>query len=498
MHPIRRTVIACSLILFAVAAPCTLAQSSVSAGASSAPVDGSRAEEQTTQLQSAPLPGPKYLNLRYDEDFSYLDGEPGSYVEDFFNPIKNIRLDNDWRLSIGGEFRFRMESSTNAAYGAIAEPTQDNVQLYRMYTHFDLKYRDAARVFLQLGSALIGDRERPTRAIDENRFAVQQLFVDLKPFGDGTPLTLRVGRQDLQYGNQRFVSPLDWANTRRRFDAVKLFWTAETWQFDVFYAKPVIVRAEHPDRYEEDLDFYGAYFTYTGVDRHGVDVFFFALDDTSNRTNPNGASGDMSRYTLGGRFWGKNGNWDYEAMLAGQWGTWAGDTIHAWAWTVDGGYTFAERPWQPRVGAAFDFASGDSNPRAGSTAGTFDQLFPLGHAWLGLIDVIGRQNINAFNLNLTAWPVPKKVNARLAWHTFWLNAKEDFQYNAGGAPGRRDPTGNSGREVGQEFDLTVLWKIDRQSALLFGYSHFWDNDFIVNTGSSEDPDLLYVQYSYKF
>lgn len=497
-NPNRRHLMTHLLILFAIATPKTLAQPSPLTKKDAAESDGARDEVRMSPSAKDTVPGPKYFNLRYDEDFSYLDQGHGSHVGDYFDPVKHIPLSEDLRLSLGGEFRFRMESSTNVAYDAVADPTQDNVQLYRMFLHFDLKYRDSARAFLQLGSALIGDRERPTRAIDENRFTIQQLFIDLKPFGDGTPLTLRVGRQELQYGNQRFVSPLDWANTRRRFDTVKLFWTGDDWRFDVFYAKPVVVRAEQPDRYDEELDFYGAYFTYTGIERHGVDVFFFALDDTRNRTNPNGSSGDVSRYTLGGRFWGKTGSWDYEAMLAGQWGTWAGDTIQAWAWTVDGGYTFTDCRWQPRIGAAFDFASGDSNPRAGSTVGTFDHLFPLGHAWLGLIDEVGRQNINAFNLSLTAWPVPKKVKARLAWHTFWLNAKEDFLYNAGGAPGRRDSTGNSGREVGQELDLTLLWKIDRHSALLFGYSHFWDSDFIVNTGSSEDPDLFYVQYSYKF
>jgi hypothetical protein len=497
MNPVRLRSFALITGLLA-SATCNTSAQTTSAPKNDPKIDVPSQPTGDAPVVSAPLAVPKYLNLRYDEDFSYLDSEPGAYTEDPFDPIKNIRLSDDLRLSIGGEVRFRMESATNVAYDAVRGQTQDNVQLYRTYVHFDLKYRDTARVFLQLGSALIGDRERPTRGIDENRFTLQQLFFDLRPFGDGTPLTLRVGRQDLQYGKQRFVSPLDWANTRRRFDAVKVFWTAADWQLDVFYAKPVVVRPEHPDRYNEEFDFYGAYFTYTGFERHGVDVFFFGVDDTRNRRNPNGNAGDVSRYTLGGRFWGKTGNWDYETMLAGQWGTWAGDPIQAWAWTVDGGYTFAACSWKPRIGAAFDYATGDHNPRSNTSVGTFDQLFPLGHAYLGYLDLIGRQNINAFNLNLTAWPVPKKLKAQVAWHTFWLNAKEDFLYNAGGAPGRRDPLGHSGREVGQEFDLTLLWKIDRHSTMLVGYSHFWDNAFITHTGSSEDPDLFYLQYAFKF
>ena len=111
---------------------------------------------------------------------------------------------------------------------------------------------------------------------------------------------------------------------------------------------------------------------------------------------------------------------------------------------------------------------------------------------------IGRKNINVFNLNVSAWAVPKKVKSRAAYHAFWLNEKDDALYNAGGAATRRDFTGNSGRDVGQELDLTLLWKLDAHSALLFGYSHLWHGGFIIDTGPSEDVDLIYTQYAYKF
>ena len=130
--------------------------------------------------------------------------------------------------------------------------------------------------------------------------------------------------------------------------------------------------------------------------------------------------------------------------------------------------------------------------------GTFDQLFPLGHAWFGYLDLIGRQNITALNFNLSAWPVEKKVKTTLAHHTFWLNANKDAVYNAGGGAVRRDPTGNSGTEIGHELDVTVLWNLDVHSKLLFGYSHFWDSDVIQQTGVSEDADLFYVQYAFTF
>ena len=453
-------------------------------------------EKQTATVQEKPLPGPKYFNLRYDEDFSYLDGEPGSYQEDCFDPIKNIRLGDDWRLSIGGEFRFRMEAETNKAFGA-TEPAQDTFHLYRYMFHADLKYRKLFRVFAQGVAAFDEERDLALRAIDENRWDVHQLFFDLRVLGEELPLTLRVGRQELQYGKERFVSPLEWANVRRRFDGVKLFAKGQRWDAALWYVKPVVVQRKQRDRFNEDYDFYGAYATYKGIPRHGLDLYFFAIDDIGNRVNPNGKAGDVSRYTLGSRFWGKTAGFDYEAELAGQWGRWAGDTIQAWSWSIYGGYTFADVPWKPRLGAGFDWASGDEHPRDGKV-GTFDQMFPLGHAWLGYLDLIGRQNITSVNVNLSAWAVPKKVKTAIAYHAFWPNANEDALYNPGGGVVRRDPTGHSGTEVGHELDVTLAWNIDCHQKVLLGWSHFWDSDFIIKTGSSEDADLFYVQYAFKF
>jgi hypothetical protein len=442
-----------------------------------------------------PLGAPKYLNLRYDEDFCYLDGEPGTYKSDFFDPIKNIHLGDDWRLSLGGEFRFQMESETNKAFGA-TEPANDTFQLYRFMMHADVKYRKLFRVFVQGIEAFEEDRDLALRPSDENEWDLHQLFFDLRFLGENSPWTLRVGRQELLYGSQRLVSPLEWANVRRRFDGVKVFAKMEKWDADFFYVKPIPVRAVQFDDYDEEFDFYGAYTTYKGIPRHGIDGYFFAVDNTGDPRNPNGRSGDKSTYTLGTRFWGKTAGFDYEAEAAGQWGHWGGDVVQAWAVALDGGYTF-DHSVKPRVGAGFDWATGDQDPTDGSVQ-TFDQLFPLGHKYFGYLDLVGRQNVIGPNVNFSVWPIAEKVQSAAAWHYFWLADDSDALYNAAGAPTRRDMTGGSGREVGNELDLTVTWKLDTHSSLLVGWSHFWDAGFIQETGASEDADLIYVQYVLKF
>lgn len=443
----------------------------------------------------APLPGPKLLNLRYDEDFSYLDGNPESYKHDFFDPIKNIHLGDDWRLSIGGEFRFQMESETNKAFGSTVI-ANDTFQLYRFLMHADLRYRKLFRVFVQGIEAIDEQRDLLPRVTDENQWDLQQLFFDLRFLGEDVPLTLRLGRQELNYGNQRLVSPLEWANVRRRFDGVKIFYKSEKWDADFFYVKPVPTRGVHFDDYDEQFDFYGIHTTFKGIPRHGIDAYVFAVDNTNDLRNPNGRLGDKSTYTLGSRFWGKTGGFDYESEVAGQWGHWAGDTVQAWMVALDGGYTLNHKS-KPRFGAGFDWATGDGNP-ADRNIQTFDQLFPLGHKYFGFIDLVGRQNVIGPNVNFSVWPVAEKVQLATALHHFWLARERDALYNAGGVAGRRDPTGRSGDNLGSELDLTLAWKIDVHSSVLLGYSHFWQANFIQETGPSEDADLFYIQYAFRF
>ena len=465
-------------------------------------------EAPVPKTPDAPLQGPKYLALRYDEDFSYLDGDEGTYSPDFFDAIKRIKLGEDLYMSIGGEARVRVNSLTNTAFGS-RSVTQDTNAEHRQFLHLDVRYGEQGklvRFFVQGVNAMIEDNDFGLSPIQENRFDFHQMFIDARVLGEDVPLTLRVGRQELLYGKQRFVSPLDWGNTRRRFDGVKLFWESEDFDVDVFYMRPFSTPTggvdladggnRKPDEYREEQHFYGIYTTYKGIKNHEIDYYVLALRDTGDLRNANGMVGDLSLYAMGGRFGGKTGAWDYDTELTGQWGKAAGQTVHAWSWSTETGWTFEEVPWTPRIAAGFDYATGDDDPTDG-THGTFNQFFPLGHAYLGYLDLIGRQNIVAQNVNLTLKP-HKKVTTRLAWHTFWLDEVRDAIYNAGGGAGRRAPGGGIGHEIGHELDLTVQWQIDVHQSILLGYSHFWDSDAIFGTGVSEDADYVYMRYSFKF
>ncbi len=463
---------------------------------------GEPAAEEPAAKPAKPLPGPRFAPLRFNDDFSYLDGPEGSYTPDVFDPIKRIHLTDDLTLRLGGEIRGRLEAVTHKRYGA-EEPAQDTFFLHRYFYHADVQYRKLLRLYVQGVSAWVEDRDGTPIPIPEDRFDFQQLFADVRFLGEDVPLTLRFGRQELLYGKERLVSTLDWANVPRSWDGAKVFWSDDTWDIDGFYVRPVEKRNRDVDNYDHDVHFFGLYSSYKGIPNHVVDAYFLGLRNDGSYTNANvrvGDIGDLSVYTLGTRFAGKTpvgeGLWDYDTEFAGQWGKASGDTIQAWMGSADTGYTLSVVPWQPRLGIGFDYAGGDDDPYD-DIHGTFNQLFPLGHAYFGYLDQIGRQNLWAQNVNVTVQPLDN-VTGRIAWHTFWTDKNRDALYNVGGAPVRRSVRGGVGDEIGHELDLTVLWKLDPHASVLFGYSHFWDSDFIIRTGPSEDPDLFYIQYRYQF
>ncbi len=478
------------------------AQSNRPVEAPESPTADAQEEVPATEMPAptGPLPGPKFFALSYASDWSYLDGPEGSYEPDLFDPLKNIDLGNDWRLDFGGSIRFRLMGEENKLYGG-RRPTQDTYLLQQYRLHANLRYKDVIRFFIEGIHADAVDRDTPTIGIDQNHIDFNQMFLDFKLFGSESPFMLRVGRQELLYGSQRLVSPLMWANTRRRFDGATLMYRDENWNIDGFYVRPVPVNRSEglenkPDEYNEDQHFFGIYSTYKGWDRHGLDVYYLVLLDSDPQPNSAGLSDHLTLHTFGSRWWGKTGPWDYEAEGAIQLGHHSGDRVCAWMVAVEGGYTFKEVPMNPRVSLGFDWATGDRDPDD-NTHGTFNHLFPLGHKYLGILDQVGRQNIITPHVAVRLEPC-KPVALTVAYHYFWLDSNDDALYNAGGAPGRRDRLGGSGSSVGGELDVKLTWKINVHQAFEFGYAHMWPGSFIKRTGDDDSPDFFYFQYVFNF
>src|SRR5436190_16201285 len=90
------------------------------------------------------------------------------------------------------------------------------------------------------------------------------------------------------------------------------------------------------------------------------------------------------------------------------------------------GYTFPIKEWSPRAYFEFDYASGDR--KRGGGVGTFNQLYPNGHSYLGYIDYIGRQNIISPSAGVAVTPV-HDLTLSLQQYLFWRASDRDGLYN---------------------------------------------------------------------
>ena len=457
---------------------------------------GAATAEKAAPAQDAaptPTPPPNYKIIRAEEDWSKFDP---STSDDFWAPIKHVKLSKDGSVwaSFGGELRARVENWQNFGF---ADDNDDTFLLGRILAHMDLHFGENVRVYVEGKSALSTPRDLPghQRTLDVDELALQGAFVDLRFPSDGVTFTLRVGRQELLFGKQRLVSPLPWSNSMRTWDAARAILEFDRWRIDGFWSRYVGIKKYEFNDWELGSDFYGVYATGKVGDRDkpfDVDAYFLGLNQSS--ATYNGTAGDEERYTFGARFGGTLGDFDFDLESAYQFGQVGSGDVNAWMIAADAGYTFA-CPWKPHLNLGFDYASGDDAP-GDDEVQTFNQLFPLGHAYFGYMDFIGRQNIIDLHSGLSFKPW-EALTVKVDGHLFWRASTDDALYNAGGGVVRAGNLSNES-EVGQEIDLTLIYAVDKHLTLQGGYSHFFPGSFIDDSGPGRQMDWFYFQATYRF
>ena len=454
------------------------------------------------QVCHAPALRRPYKDPMHENDFSYLD-DPDHVSTDFFDRFKRIPLAGCATLDVGGEYWMRFHHEFNRRGRMLGRSNDFLLQRTRVYG--DLRYRGWFRAYVEYIDAT-SELERLTpRPVDENRSDMSGLFADVLLSSDffGGELTVRCGRQHILYGAQRLMTPAWWANVTAPYDGVQLLWNRDDWDVKAFWVRPIPltqhVNNDHnfdsPDQSQQGA---GVYATWREAKDHTVDLFFMWRGESDPRVRAeDGTLGGFQFSTLGARWDARHGNWQWEFEGGYQFGKYSRDTHSAGYLTVMGGYEFARLPWRPQVRVYYDWASGDANPNDGRH-GTFDQWFyPQSHQYLGLFDVIGRKNVDAWNFRLTAKP-HDRVTLRVSYHIFHLDKSRDALYNNFGVPIRRDTTGASGSDVGKEIDVTVHAQLTQHASFLFGYSHLFSGNFLAATGNGDDGRFAYSLFLYRF
>lgn len=437
-----------------------------------------------------------YKGVFYANNFSYLDNP--NYNGPYFigDDLKGMA---DGKLDVGGEYRTRYHHENNMR-GLGLTGRDDAFWLSRLRLFSNYRVTENIRFYGEYLYADSGGEDYAPRPIEENRGEAQNLFFDAKLYDSGAgTVSARLGRQELLFGEQRLISPLDWANTRRTFDGYRLTYASKEFDGDLFYTNPVnrvpaTGGTNQWDSSNNDRSFYGAYLSRKDWDVGTVDAYYLGYDDQQ---------ADFSYHTLGSRLSGSGEYLMYELEGGVQFGDNSNGSNHN-ATFVTGGLgrkmdlCVGGKAWKPTLWAYYDYASGGNSQLVSRGDDGFDHLYPLSHKYLGFMDLFGRRNIHDANIQFST-PMGSRVNLLVWYHYFFLD-QATTPYGVGMAPFNAGNTAGS-RDLGHEIDFLATVNMDARNSLLLGYSFFGAGRYYDTTAgvpTNADADFFYAQYQTRF
>jgi hypothetical protein len=398
----------------------------------------------------------------------------------------------DW-LRLSGEYRIRAEGYEGASY------TPENNQGYllsRLHLNMDLKV-SWFRVFAQMEDARpLGNDAIPKASPYKDSADLHQAFVELGNMTSGR-FSVRAGRQELIFGDQRVLGSANWLNTPRTFDAVRAAVNFGKIRVDAFSASVVNPVNGVFDHHKAGDDIHGLYGTISKV-LPGATIepyIFWRL--ARGLVTEEGTPGRRDTKTLAIRVSRKAGNGpDYTGHFLRQYGNIGADTVSAYAFNLAAGYTLKNAPLQPRVFVDWAYASGDKNARDGRN-NTFDQLYPSGHGLYGIVDLFGWRNLSDVKTGVEIKPW-KKTQLSAVTNSLYLANAHDGLYNGAGNLVVRKADGSAGTHIGQELEGTGSYAFTRFLSAGAGYGHLFPGHFIKSATKGSSYNISYLMITYAF
>jgi hypothetical protein len=447
----------------------------------------------------SPAPVRNYNLLRENDNWSFL-ADP-SLRSDFWDPIKYIPLGcltccEARYLSLGGEIREVFEQVGNDNWGK--QRYMNAFLLQRYMLHSDWHLGKNFRVFVQLKSGLEDFRAGGARPIDEKRLDFEAAFLEIGNTHKKNWAVLRIGRQELNYGSGRLVSVREGPNVRQSFDGVKIRSKAGAWNVDAWAVRPDLDKFGFFDNApDHKTAFWGVYASRPLNRGVGYDLYYLGLD-RKNATFERGTAAEL-RHTVGARLWRpiatEGPGWDFDDEAVWQFGSFGSDTIRAWTFASDTGYSLTRVPLRPRFSIKADISSGD-NPGS-HTLGTFSPIFPLGN-YFGVLADTGPGPVNFIDVHpRIKTQLPHGISISTDFVAQWRENINDGVYAVPGfllVPAN----GSRARFVGYRPGAEVRWQINRHAYLQADYGVFYAGQFLKEASPGRNINYMELWAGYKF
>ncbi|MBI3933435.1 MAG: alginate export family protein [Acidobacteria bacterium] len=388
------------------------------------------------------------------------------------------------KVQFGAEIRFRPETRSNFSQ----KNNVNAVLLQRIRLDARLRLNDNVTGLIQLQDSRLWGQEVSTIS-NETNFDLHQGYLQVANFF-GPQLTLRAGRQELSYGNQRLIGAFGWDNIGRSFDAGKLIFGGTSLSADLFAGR--LVDRRNSGRGDDSQDLIGLYGRIGQTNaKIGLEPYLLYLRDGLEIAGEKTGRESTKILTLGFRHFGNLGSgFSYDLENAFQVGQRGPDTQRAAALAAQARYRFGGRV-APEFGFEYDYATGDGKSTDGRSQ-EFHNLFPTNHLHYGSADYLGWRNMQDFKPYFS-FALRPNMRAEFAYHRFLLVEKTGVWTNAGGAQLGIDRSGRLGTDLGHEIDITFTFPLYEHLRMLPGYSLFIPGKFARGTQGPRAIQFAYWQ-----
>nr|WP_315245620.1 alginate export family protein [uncultured Flavobacterium sp.] len=430
--------------------------------------------------------------LRYDENYGSLRDSTRNFYENLkFVPLNS---ENNFYLSFGGEARYEYVDFNNEDWGRL-NIGRNNFLLQRYDLHADLHLGKTFRVFVQLRSALQDGRINGSRGIDEDQLNVQNLFLDVNLYQkEDKKVTVRAGRQELDYGSGRLISVREGPNARLYFTGGKIMYSSARFSVDGFaMMEDEINTGVFDNKISKKRNLWGAYSKIIFPKAGNLDLYYLGIRRDAAVFEEGIAS--EQRHTVGTRFWKYGGGFIYNLEAAYQFGSFGSGDINAWTGSIDIGYSFEDIRFKPTINLRNDYISGDKNKGNGSLQ-TFNPLFPKG-GYFGFSPQVGPVNLIDIHPYATMDLLPTlKMQVDVVFN--WRFSTQDGIYRPSGS---LNLTGSASDEryIGTAYLANFVYSVNKYISVVSGIQYFktgaFINDIIPN---SKDGVFFNARLGFKF
>ncbi|AWK05788.1 hypothetical protein HYN56_16730 [Flavobacterium crocinum] len=430
--------------------------------------------------------------LRYDENYEFLKDSN----RNFYEKLKFIPLNKqkDIYMSLGGEARYEYVDFNNEDWGRL-NIGHNNFLLQRYDLHADIHLGKTFRVFAQLRSALEDGRVNGARGIDEDQLNVQNLFLDVNVWQQkDKKITIRAGRQELDYGSGRLISVREGPNARLYFTGAKLMYNSSRVSVDAFaMMADTIHTGVFDNKMSKQFNLWGAYSKIIFPKAGNLDVYYLGIRRDESLFEEGIAP--ERRHTIGTRLWKYGGGFIYNLEAAYQFGTFGSGDINAWTGSVDIGYMFENTKFKPTINLRNDYISGDRNQGNGNLQ-TFNPLYPKG-GYFGFSPQVGPVNLIDIHPYVTMDLLPQlKMQVDMVLN--WRYSTQDGVYRPSGMLNLRGSDSDE-KYIGTAYLANFTYNVNKYISVVSGIQYFktgaFINDIIPN---SKDGVFFNTRLGFKF